>query len=148
MVRLDTLKRTQDKVNKPWKSLHNLYIGWILYVSDDLKLKKRLTNCSLEFHIYLSGQGEWGDQPSGPHLLPLLYKGLCFSGLPWWLIGKESPCQCRRYRKHGLDPWVGKIPGAGNGNPLQYSCLGNPTDRGALWAIVHGVPRVRPRLSN
>ena len=34
-------------------------------------------------------------------------------------------------------------PGEGNGNPLQYSCLGNPMDRGAWWATVHGVTRVR-----
>jgi len=35
--------------------------------------------------------------------------------------------------------WVGKTPGEGNGNPLQYSCLGNPLDRGAWWAVIHGV---------
>ena len=34
-------------------------------------------------------------------------------------------------RDTGFDPWVGKIPGEGNGNPLQYSCLENPMDRGA-----------------
>ena len=33
----------------------------------------------------------------------------------------------------------GRSPGGGNGNPLQYSCLGNPMDRGALWATIHGV---------
>ena len=32
-------------------------------------------------------------------------------------------------------------PGEGNGNPLQHSCLGNPMDRGAQWATVHGVPK-------
>ena len=32
----------------------------------------------------------------------------------------------------------GRSPGGGNGNPLQYSCLGNPMDRGALWATIHG----------
>ena len=37
-------------------------------------------------------------------------------GLPWWLSGKESTCQCRRSR---FDPWVGKIPGEGNWTPLQ-----------------------------
>ena len=52
--------------------------------------------------------------------------------------GKESLCQCRRHR---FDPWVGKIPGEGNGNPLQYSCLGNPIDRGAWQATVHGVTK-------
>ena len=34
---------------------------------------------------------------------------------------------------------LGRSPGKENGNPLQYSCLGNPMDRGAWWAIVHGV---------
>ena len=37
----------------------------------------------------------------------------------------------------------GRSPGEGNGNPLQYSCLGNPVDRGAWQATVHGVTRVR-----
>ena len=35
----------------------------------------------------------------------------------------------------------GRSPGGGNGNPLQYSCLGNPLDRGTWWATVHGVPK-------
>ena len=39
----------------------------------------------------------------------------------------------------GLIPGSGKSPGGGNGNPFQYSCLGNPMDRGAWWATVHGV---------
>ena len=38
-------------------------------------------------------------------------------------------------------PGLGRSPGEGNGDPLQYSCLGNPTDRGALWATVHGVAK-------
>ena len=38
-------------------------------------------------------------------------------------------------------PGLGSSPGEGNGNPLQYSCLGNPMDRGALWTTVHGVAR-------
>ena len=52
--------------------------------------------------------------------------------------GKESTCQCRRCR---FDPWVGKIPGGGNGNPLQYSCLENPMEKGAWWAMVHAVAK-------
>ena len=35
-------------------------------------------------------------------------------------------------------PGLGRSPGGGNGNPLQYSCLGNPKDRGAWWATIHG----------
>jgi len=41
----------------------------------------------------------------------------------------------------GLIPGSGKSPGERNGNPLQYSCLGNPTDRGAWWAIAHGIAK-------
>jgi len=41
-----------------------------------------------------------------------------------------------------------KPTGEGNGNPLQYSCLENPMDRGAWWATVHGVAKSRTRLSN
>ena len=59
--------------------------------------------------------------------------------LPWWLSGKESACQCGRRR---FDPWFGNIPREGNGNPLQYSCLGNLMDSGAWQAVVHGVKRV------
>ena len=39
----------------------------------------------------------------------------------------------------GLIPWLGRSPGGGNGNPLQYSCLDNPMDRGAQQATVHMV---------
>ena len=41
-------------------------------------------------------------------------------------------------RDAGLIPGSGRSPGEGDGNPLQYSCLGNSMDRGAWWAIVHG----------
>ena len=41
----------------------------------------------------------------------------------------------------GLIPGLGKYPGEGSGNPLQYSCLGNPMDRGAWWATVHGATK-------
>ena len=44
-------------------------------------------------------------------------------------------------RRSGLDPWVRKTPREGNGNPLHYSCLGNPMDRGPWQAIVHGVAK-------
>ena len=42
----------------------------------------------------------------------------------------------------------GRSPGEGNGNPLQYPCLGNPMDRGAWWAVVHGVEKNWTRLSD
>ena len=44
-------------------------------------------------------------------------------------------------------PVLRRSPEEGNGNPLQYSCLGNPMDRGAWWAAVHGVAKRPKRLS-
>ena len=70
------------------------------------------------------------------------------TALSRWCVGRESTCQCRSCRGHEFDSWVGKIPGEGNGNPLQYSCLRNPIDRGAWWAAVHGVTKVQTWLSN
>ena len=46
-----------------------------------------------------------------------------------------------------LIPGWGRSPGEGNGNPLQYSCLKNPLDKGAWWATVHGVTKSQTRLS-
>ena len=48
----------------------------------------------------------------------------------------------------GLIPGLGRSPGEGNGNPLKYSCLENPMDRGAWWATVYGVAKSRTRLSD
>ena len=78
---------------------------------------------------------EWGFEPSTLDL-----------GLPRLLSGEDPACQCRARR---LDPRVRKIPGSGRspgkgpGNPLQYSCLGSPMDRGAWWATVYGLAKSR-----
>ena len=61
---------------------------------------------------------------------------------PGGASGKQPTCQCRRPKRRGFDPWVGKMPEGGNGHPLQYSCLENPVDRGAQWATVMGLQRV------
>ena len=63
--------------------------------------------------------------------------------LPQLLSGKESACNAG---DSDLISQSGRSPGEGNGNPLQYSCLGNPMDRGAWWATVHGVAK-SPTLS-
>ena len=56
-------------------------------------------------------------------------------GFPGGSDAKASACNVGDL---GLIPGLGRSPGGGNGNPLQYSCLGNPTDRGAWWTTVHG----------
>ena len=48
----------------------------------------------------------------------------------------------------GSIPGLGRFPGEGNGNPLQYSCLENPIDGGAWWATVQGVAKSWTRLSD
>ena len=52
---------------------------------------------------------------------------------------KNSPAYVGDVRGMGSVPGVVRSPGVGNGSPLQYSCLGNPLDREAWWATVHGV---------
>ena len=60
-------------------------------------------------------------------------------GFPHSSVSKESACNAEDL---GLIPGSGRSPGEGNGYLLQYSCLGNPMDRGAWWATVQGVARV------
>ena len=68
-------------------------------------------------------------------------------GIPKRCSGEEFACQCRKHRRHTFDPCVNKVPGVGNGNPLQYSCPGIPMERGAGWAIVYGVTQSWTLLS-
>ena len=55
------------------------------------------------------------------------------------LVVKKLPANEGDAGDMGSRPGLGRSPGEGNGNPLQYPCQGNPMDRGAWWAIVHGV---------
>ena len=59
-------------------------------------------------------------------------------GIPWRLSGKESACNAGEV---GSICGSERSPGEGNSNPPQYSCLGNPTERGAWQAAVHGVAK-------
>ena len=59
-------------------------------------------------------------------------------GLPWWLSNKESTCNAGDV---GLISGSGRSPEEGNGNPLQYSYLENPMDRGVWQATVHRVTK-------
>jgi len=66
-------------------------------------------------------------------------------GFPCSSVGKESACSAG---DQGSIPGLGRSPGEGNGNPLQYPCLENLMDRGAWWAAVRGVTKSRARLSD
>ena len=62
-----------------------------------------------------------------------------------WLSSKESACQ---RGDAGLIPGSERSPGERTGNPLQYSCLGNPMERGAWWATAHRVAKSWTQLSD
>ena len=65
-------------------------------------------------------------------------------GFPHSSAGKEAEsCNAGDTGDMGLIPRLRRSLGGGNGNQLQYSCLENPMDRGAWWAIVHGVAQNR-----
>ena len=59
-----------------------------------------------------------------------------FLGFPGGSVVKNSPANAGDI---GSIPGLGRIPGEGNGNPLQYSCLGNPMDRETWQATIHGI---------
>ena len=61
--------------------------------------------------------------------------------LPRWPSGKESTANAGDTRDVSSIPGLGRYPGEGNGNPIQYSCLEKPTDRGDWQATIHGVTK-------
>ena len=64
------------------------------------------------------------------------------SGFTSGSVVKNQPAT----QETGWIPGLGRFPEEENGNPLQYSCLENPRDRGAYWAAVYGVAQSRTRL--
>ena len=64
------------------------------------------------------------------------------------LVVKNPPANARDVRDIGSVPGSGRSPGGGHGNPLQYSCLDNPMDRGAHQATVHSVTKSQTGLKN
>ena len=75
-----------------------------------------------------------------------IYPTLSFyRGFPGGSEVKASACSAGDL---GSIPGSGRSPGEGNDNPLQYSCLENPMDGGAWWAVVHGIPKSWTRLSD
>ena len=77
-------------------------------------------------------------------ILALLFPTM-HPGFPGGSDGKESACNAG---DPGSILGLGRCPGEGHGNPLQYSCLENAMDRGAWWDTVHGVTKNWTRLSD
>ena len=62
------------------------------------------------------------------------------------LLVKNPPANAGDLKDAGSIPGLGRSPGEGHGNPLQYSCLENPMGRGVWWTTVHGVAKSQTRL--
>jgi len=67
-------------------------------------------------------------------------------GSPGGTVVKNLPANAGDTRDSGLISGLGRSPGVGNGNPLQYSCLENSMDSGAWWATVYGVIKTQTLL--
>ena len=74
--------------------------------------------------------------PKNPLTIRQLHSSLMLVGFPG---GSDGNASAYNVEDLGSVPGLGKSPGEGNGNPLQYSCLKNPMDGGAWWATVHGI---------
>ena len=85
--------------------------------------------------VFCRGSSEW-QAPSSCFLK-------AWTGFPGGASGKELACQCGRHKRLRFDPWLRKTPGGEHSNPLQYSCLENPMDRGTWQAIVHRIAESR-----
>ena len=102
-----------------------LTLGW-----EDPLEKEMATHSSIPaWEILWTEKSEFAPQPQG---------------FPDSSAGKESSCNAG---DPGSIPGLGRSPGEGNGNPLQYSCLENSMGREAWWAIAHGIAKSWTKLS-
>ena len=106
-----------------------------------------------DFHLWLAKphhrcEAIAGKGFPGPTLELLEWPPASFYGFPGVTMVKNPLASAGDTRDLGSIPGSGRSPGAENGNLLQYSCLENPTDRGAWWATVHGVTKSQTRLSD
>ena len=83
-----------------------------------------------------------------PGKLFYLQYWICKFLFPGGLVVKKASANEGDAGAVGLIPGSGRSPGVGNGNPLQYSCLGNPMDMGPWRAIAHGATKCQTRLSD
>ena len=117
-------------------------------------MTKPVTSILMRFLFHYCSSGLLNSHLLTSEATPLFVVGGCpvyyqrFSSIPGFpgsSDSKESACNAG---DPGLIPGSGRSLGEGNGNPLQYSCLENPMNRGAQWATVHGVAKSRTQLSD
>ena len=110
------------------RNLRCIMFHLLLQRTDSLIMVCELSSCNMRAWL-ICGTLVLGIEPAFPTLQVALQGGSVVKSLP------------ANAGNIGLIPGLGRSPGKGNDNPLQYSCLENPTKRGAWWAIVHGVAK-------
>ena len=95
------------------------------------------------FFLFLSPCCEWGPglNVGNTTMEPNLRSGEGSRGFPGGTSGKEPACQCKRHKRCGFNPWVGKISWRYKWQPIPVVLPGKSMDRGAWWATVYGVAK-------
>ena len=130
------------------KTLTDFNYFWYLIFLTDPEFCEHLGDilCMYVFLLFSFNHGKWIEK----HELEM--KIINRRGLIMYLGGFLGGSEVKTYACNAADlgstPGLGRSPGEGNGNPLHYSCLENPMDGEAWWAIVHGVSKSRTWLSD
>ena len=139
-----------------WAAVHGVAKSWtrlsdFTFTFHFHALEKEMATHSSVLAWRIPGTGEPGGLPSlGSHRVRHDWSDLAAAaasalwGFPGGSMVKNPPANAGDM---GSIPWSGRSPGGGNNNPLQYSCLENPMDKGAWQATVHGVTQSRTQLS-
>ena len=106
-------------------------LGWEEWEQNEHIYLHRFTNY---FHKFMNQENE-------PIWIMQIWKLTTIKKNKWWLSGKEPAANAGDTGDVCLIPGSGSSPGEGNGNPLQYTCLGNSMGRGAWQTTVHGVAK-------
>ena len=139
-------KRNEIELHKPPSFTHHSFLEL-----------KRILDCLIGSQSRFESKTRemWENMPSwGTWMFILICSNLALCICTHWDLSKFQPMPFRGFPDSsliknpptnagdtGLIPGSGRSPGEGNGNPLQYSCLGNPMDKGAWQATVHGVTK-------
>ena len=117
-----------------WWSIPN-YSEYLQYMDTDLESKCKKINSPGSYLL------KWLLQADSQLQYSLISVMGCLGGS----VVRNPPANAE---DAGSIPGLGRSPGIGNDNPLQYSCLGNPVEKGAWWATVHGVTKSQSWLSD
>ena len=121
-------------------------LGWTGWISLQFKgLFKSLLQRHSSKALIFQHSAFFIVQLSHPYMTTGKTIALTILGFP---DGSDGKVSAHNEGELGLIPGLGRSPGEGNGNPLQYSCLENSMDGGAWWATVCGVAKSRTRLSD